>query len=76
MTPKTAHVYGKTKELRAQALLLLGRAAQARAHAVRIRRDAQLRQLRRRMPEANPLTRAVTAAILDSHGLWEVGPIP
>jgi hypothetical protein len=75
MIPKTIHVYRKTRELQAQALLLLGRAAQARAHAVCMRREAQLRRLRRCMPEANPLTRAVTAAILDSHGLWEVGPV-
>jgi hypothetical protein len=76
MIAKTAHVYQRTRELRTQAQLLLGRAAQARAHAIRMRHDARLRQLKRRMPEANPLTWAVTAAVLDTHGLWEVGPIP
>jgi hypothetical protein len=74
--PKTANVYQRAKELQAQAQLLLGLAAQARAHAIRVRHDSQLGQLKRRMPGANPLTWVVTAAILEAHGLWDVGPKP
>jgi hypothetical protein len=36
MMPKTANVYQRAKELQAQAQLLLGLAAQARAHAIRV----------------------------------------
>jgi hypothetical protein len=71
--PTTEKVYQRTRELQAQAQWLLGRAAQAREHAIRVRQDTRVRRLRRRMPEANPLTWAVTAAILDTHGLWEAG---
>jgi hypothetical protein len=76
MIPKTAHMYQRAKELQAQAQLLLGWAAQARVHAIRVRHDARLGRLKRRMPQANPLTWVVTAAILDAHGLWEGAPKP
>jgi|SRR5688572_14941564 hypothetical protein len=76
MMPKTANVRQRTRELRAQAQLLVGRAVQAQADAIRVRHEVQLGQLRRRMPEANPLTRAITVAILATHGLWEVWPTP
>jgi hypothetical protein len=76
MMPQTANVRQRTMELRAQAQLLLGRAAQAQAHLLRVRHEVQLGRLRRRMPEANPLTRAITATILATYGLWEVWPTP
>jgi hypothetical protein len=74
MIPKTAHAWERTRVLRAEAQLLSGRAAEARADAIRVRHEARLGQLRRHMPEANPLTRAITAAILAIHGLWEATP--
>jgi hypothetical protein len=76
MTPNTTNKYERTRKLQVQAQLLLSRAVQARARAIRVRHDARLGRLRRYMPEANSLTRAITATILDTHGLWEAGPIP
>ena len=37
---------------------------------VRLLRERKARALHARMPQANALTRALTARILEDHGLW------